>query len=280
MKFINIIIIVLLLFSSVFAQTDTVRIIVHYKFSHIRDTTHPTEVSTENMLLFIGSNLSMYKSYDAIIQDSLNKKMIEQTIANKKTVGDVLNSGLLNINLGNSNSTNKVSYFIDKSLNQIISSEKILNKSYIIKDQLSVISWTITQETKKIADYNCQKATCYFRGRNYIAWFCTDLPFTNGPWKLGGLPGLLLEAYDEKKQVKFVFDGIEKTNASINIIQLPKNAITTTKKDLDNMKTAMRNDPSSFFGNSFGTSDNVIKVQMNPNYQKKVINNPIELTQD
>ena len=49
---------------------------------------------------------------------------------------------------------------------------------------------------QEILGYTCQKATCHFRGRNYVAWFAPDIPVRQGPWKLGGLPGLILKAHD------------------------------------------------------------------------------------
>ena len=57
-------------------------------------------------------------------------------------------------------------------------------------------SWIISFEMQEILGYTCQKATCHFRGRNYVAWFAPDIPVRQGPWKLGGLPGLILKAHD------------------------------------------------------------------------------------
>ena len=57
-------------------------------------------------------------------------------------------------------------------------------------------SWNISFETQDILGYTCQKATCHFRGRDYVAWFAPDIPVRQGPWKLGSLPGLILKAHD------------------------------------------------------------------------------------
>ena len=52
-------------------------------------------------------------------------------------------------------------------------------------------------------------ATSDFRGRRWTAWFATDIPISDGPWKLGGLPGLILQAYDEGQQHVFTAVGLE-----------------------------------------------------------------------
>ena len=56
------------------------------------------------------------------------------------------------------------------------------------------IDWKISEETKTMQDMVLQKAECDFRGRHYIAWFNPKIPIPDGPWKLRGLPGLILEA--------------------------------------------------------------------------------------
>lgn len=78
-----------------------------------------------------------------------------------------------------------------------------------VKDKTIDISWDIKDETKKIGRYEVQKATAHFRGRDYTAWFTSEIPLPYGPWKLVGLPGLILEAYDTDKEIYWYFKNIE-----------------------------------------------------------------------
>lgn len=71
-------------------------------------------------------------------------------------------------------------------------------------------AWTMLDSTKQILGYTCQKAECNFRGRQYIAWFTTDIPVSDGPWKLNGLPGLIMEAYDSRHYFEFLAEGIRR----------------------------------------------------------------------
>jgi GLPGLI family protein len=69
--------------------------------------------------------------------------------------------------------------------------------------------WILQNETKKIGKFTCNKATAQFRGRDYIAWYTTEIPLPYGPWKLQGLPGLILEGYDTTEEIYYYFKSIE-----------------------------------------------------------------------
>ena len=56
------------------------------------------------------------------------------------------------------------------------------------------LSWEITGDTAEVFGYDCIKAECDFRGRHWTAWFAPGIAVNEGPWKLRGLPGLILKA--------------------------------------------------------------------------------------
>lgn len=75
--------------------------------------------------------------------------------------------------------------------NELFSKDIIGLKFFLIKDSLSIFNWKIHNESKEILGYKTQLATTTFRGRDYKAWFASELPAA-GPWKFDGLPGLIL----------------------------------------------------------------------------------------
>jgi GLPGLI family protein len=75
--------------------------------------------------------------------------------------------------------------------------------NYWYSEDMHIQDWQIEEDTLTIAGYLCQKATCRFRGRQYTAWFAPDIPINNGPWKFGGLPGLILWVYDKDNHYVF-----------------------------------------------------------------------------
>ena len=71
----------------------------------------------------------------------------------------------------------------------------IMGTGYLIEDDIPKMDWTINEDsTVQVLGYECHKATTTFRGRTWAVWFTEEIPLNIGPWKLGGLPGLILKA--------------------------------------------------------------------------------------
>lgn len=119
----------------------------------------------------------------------------------------------------------------------------INGKSLKAEDEIRPIQWELTQNQRSIGGIPCQEAIGHFRGRTYHAWFTYTIPISDGPWKLTGLPGLIVEAYDEDKLVVFLFDGLKKTNQPVI---KPREKLKTTDyrtaydKSIDEYKKLMR----------------------------------------
>lgn len=77
------------------------------------------------------------------------------------------------------------------------------NLAHIYEEDAPKLEWEITGEHCAVASFECQKAECDFRGRRWEAWFTTEIPVSEGPWKLKGLPGLILMARDTTGQYSF-----------------------------------------------------------------------------
>ncbi|MGF7081585.1 GLPGLI family protein [Mucilaginibacter sp. UYCu711] len=287
-------------------KSDTAKLIVHYKFSHLRDTTQKDKPYTENMVLFLGQTASAYKSYDRKLQQEMMQQQVAQQMADQK------GSGRLNINVQSRTPTTSTEYFQFAAEGKFIRKERLITP-YLIEEPMPVINWKISTDTMTIGSMHCQKATGHFKGRDYTAWFTTEVPFHAGPWKLSGLPGLIVEAYDTNKEVVFKFDnmeeakpfvkgteapaapgtpklvmfGMENANTDPNVIAVPTDAVKTTEKEFKNLQEAMRKDPNAFVqsamagsGASFksapdGGSGGGMRIQVKGD--GPVINNPLEL---
>jgi len=76
------------------------------------------------------------------------------------------------------------------------------------ENEEETIPWELLTEQKMIHGYNCFKANANYAGRVWTAWYAPEVPLPEGPWKLRGLPGLIVEAYDEKEHFSFKADVI------------------------------------------------------------------------
>lgn len=97
----------------------------------------------------------------------------------------------------------------NKSKRKFISRDLIKDQPFIITEDFPNLNWKIQSDgEREIGGYKCQMAVTEFRGRVYEAWFTTALPLDAGPWKLSGLPGLILEARDREGIIQFIFAGL------------------------------------------------------------------------
>lgn len=257
---------------------------VRYRLTHIRDTTQRNQPYTETLVLLLGKNASAYKSLDKILQEERMKADLESQI---KAAPD---PNHLDLTIHGSAPTSNLEYFQYVNSHQLFVEEIVVNP-YLAEEPLPVIAWKIKSDTLSFGALHCQKATAHFKGRDYEAWFCPDLPFKNGPWKLCGLPGLILEASDTKKEVVFKFDGFEDVSKTDQMVALPDDVIKTSRQDLDRLKEAQMKDPVGFSKATHGSGvakkksglDLIdpsriqsINVVAGPKFSR-AINNPIEI---
>ena len=59
------------------------------------------------------------------------------------------------------------------------------------------IVWTLTDDTLTVGGYFCQQATATHRGVAWTVCYTEEIPSSAGPWRLRGLPGLIIKAESE-----------------------------------------------------------------------------------
>ena len=169
---------------SLFAQTNDYKI----TYDMYNDTEIPNTLKGY-LLIDTNTNKSIFKE-DYTTRAQVNEKIngVKRTLIKPKTGID--------------------RYFITS--NDTLQELKLLGTTYVdVIDTYGIQDWKISDETKIIDKFQVVKATCNFRGRNWEAWFAPDLPFSFGPWKLRGLPGLIIQAYDETKRYNYNLVKIE-----------------------------------------------------------------------
>ncbi len=150
-----------------------------YELKYKLDSTQ-AEHSKRLMVLDINPKDTKYYDYNFLVKDSINKATNSQ----------------------NTNWTNQIPISRKRNSNKNINYQIIEFQiySYLTNDE---IKWTLSNETQVYSELEIQKATANFGGRKWIAWFTKEIPFSEGPYKFQGLPGLIILLKDSQDQYIF-----------------------------------------------------------------------------
>lgn len=119
--------------------------------------------------------------------------------------------------------------YIDRNSGNLLSYEYMFKKNNLLKETIPSINWRINEAFKDIGQFKCQQAVGYFRGRTYTVWFASEIPVPYGPWKLQGLPGLILEVKDDRNEIFITASKLDFTETIT--IQLPDFSEATPLKE-------------------------------------------------
>ena len=219
---------------------DKIQYKIVYNFKHLTDTAKQNSFFNEEQILYVGKFSSLYTSYFRMYDDSIRRVSIAEAM--NKPDNEIIDlTGKYVIR-----PFTYESYFINNKKNTIYKWIRFRGSNIAIEDSAKKINWQISNDTKMIAKYSCQKATGKLFGRNYTAWFTTDLPSNAGPWKLNGLCGTILEAYDDKNEVSFSFNKILNYIKPNEQVALPKDAIVMSNLKFKKMVKAFNENPEEF----------------------------------
>ncbi|MDG4950454.1 GLPGLI family protein [Weeksellaceae bacterium KMM 9724] len=150
--------------------------------------------------------------------------------------------------------------------------EEVLGDTYNYGFDLN-LNWNITGDKKQILDYACQKATLHFGGRQWTAYFTQEIPFSDGPYKFHGLPGLILEIYSEDGDYSFSAKGIQTLKTEF----IAPKSLKMRKASLDKYKEKLAEKPSIAFVNKMQSSGLTGSVSYNG---KPISNSQVANTYD
>ena len=212
---------------------DTTRFVVSYRMLYERrpENERPME---DLLLLQVGRNMTKFYSYKTWQTDSLVRVTPpEQVLANLGSfhggVQDVL--------------------FRDQAAGRLVHTDQIGMDHLLYTEPLPAIDWELADGERTILGYACRRALCTFRGRNYEAWYTPEIAVSGGPWKFGGLPGLILAVKDDAGVLDLEATGVEQRVDPIRMTD--RNYIKTNRKKYRDLKQKVMTDPVGYLtGNS------------------------------
>lgn len=132
-------------------------------------------------------------------------------------------------------------------------------EQYVVEEPIENIDWTLSEDSlKNVLGYDCIMATADYHGRKWTAWFTPEIPLQAGPWKLAGLPGLILEADADNGVYSFVATGIQNTTRQISPVYLADRYEKVSRKDLLKAQRSFFDNPLGQINAKFGDKGVVV----------------------
>ena len=190
-------------------KIDKVKYEITYRTKSITDTTKVDSLgnfiySEEDMRLEVGEQVSFFYSYSNALYEQQRIEMMNKGNFSMPNMRD----GSIYWKLFKNFPTGKTTYV-----------DNVFRDGFRVVEPIEQPQWElISDSTARILGYDCQMARCNYKGRQWFAWFTTDIPIDNGPWKLDGLPGLVLCAYDNSRHYIFDCVGLKQTDGTHDIV--------------------------------------------------------------
>lgn len=248
-----------------------------YQLAYQPDSTDVSSVTSEEMWLYLGDDISKFSSKGKALKDSLDH--------NKKISG----AGMADLKARAEMTRTEFDYAIYKNIpeNKISYTLQILRDNFRYEEDEEALEWNILPETRIISGYQSQKAKTVFRGREFTAWFTTEIPFSDGPYKFSGLPGLILQLNDNKDHYVFELIQFKILEQTVPLTLETRDYIFTSRDELLQQKRKYEEDPFAALENANRGSTKKVTIgltaQQKREHLKKIRaelekkNNPIEL---
>lgn len=235
-----------------------------YETKYKLNSEKPDDVNSDNMILDLKNDISIFRESQDKKSDSIK-----------------LNNGNGMFKMGVENQFYVKKNLAQKRIEKVIT---YLGTDYLLPIE-EILNWKITSEQKIIGKYKSQKAETNYGGRNWIAWFTTELPFSDGPYIFNGLPGLIISIQDSNNEYSFNLIEVKKGG---NIFDARTKTLKIDWKKYETLAKSYFNDPYDvntklLMGKTVTFTDpkgNIMDISIkNKEMQNNILqeNNPIEL---
>ncbi len=241
-----------LCFIAIAVTAQTAHIEVSYVAHHPNLTDGKTDLTNKYILL---ANITESKFYSPITEyiDSLSS-----TPEGKTKLTEISRAALNADNLDGIPKPDGTIYVIKSFANNKLKYYDTAGlEKFTYEELITPWKWEICDSTNIILGYECIMAITDYHGRKWTAWFAPEIPVQNGPWKLDGLPGLILKAQAEGGQYSFIATGIQQTTKPISPVYLANDYEHITRINYLKAKRSFIDNPlgkiNAQYGNAGGT---------------------------
>jgi len=201
-----------------YINLEPATLVATYSLHMQEDSTNQNNIRKAKFLLFIGANVSEFVHL---------YKFINDTAIRRFTTDDQVISYLANPQANIPNALYRI--FKNYPKGKLTFTDHIPSDTYRFEEDLDLFHWQLTGDTATVCGYKSQKATCDFGGRSWVAWFAPELPYSDGPYKFNGLPGLIVKVGDTRDHYVFELLSLKKIVPGVMIEMEDKDYVKTTK---------------------------------------------------
>jgi len=224
---------------------------IYYQFKFLKDTKISQNPREGLCVLQIGENYSKFSDTKTLQKDSLFEKFSHLESVGAKEMNQLfMYNPLWSMESLKSTVDKKVTY------------QKRYKTKYEYEELQPELKWQLHNESKKILDYSCKKATVKYRGREFVAWYTTEVPINNGPYVFEGLPGLILELEDSQNKYHFTAVGIDKKPMDI-YLRNDKEILKISRVKFREVEKTYHDNPGAFHGKAVNEDGSPIVVKSN-----------------
>ena len=224
-----------------------------YVYQFVPDSTNQADVKSEMMLLEVLPKFSKFYSETVFKSDSIANVQLEKELAatGSMNVKSDMRKGFVRSTI--------IKEFPDFKTYLVT---RIGQTKMKVEDERK-ITWKILPEKLKIGDFETQKAETEMYGRKWTAWFTTEIPIQDGPYKFHGLPGLIVKIEDETKSHSYILNGIKNLKSeeiknidpNNNFVFDFGNAVKISQTEYKKQYLESRNDPNKSMRINLANSD-------------------------
>lgn len=233
---------------------------IYYQFTFSDDGKSQRIPRETICILQTNDSFTKFSDFASIKLDSLREIFSHQDFVDAKDLNQIMEYKILWGNIT-----------LKKLKDGTVTHQNRIKRLYEYEEDIPDFKWQFEKGEKKILGHYCKKASVKYKGRNYIAWYSTEIPINNGPYVFQGLPGLILEIGDLEGIFHFVAQGIDKKQIDI-YLEDKKSVLKVSRQKLREVRKTYYENPGAFHGNAYNEDGSKIITKSNP-----VPYNPIEL---
>jgi GLPGLI family protein len=110
----------------------------------------------------------------------------------------------------------------------------VFEESFLIQDSVKKFKWHITNDTRRIAGFECRRATTVIMDSIFVVAFYTDeIVLPGGPESFNGLPGMIMGVVIPRLYTNWYATKVELAEPKEAAIAPPKKGKTTTYKGME-----------------------------------------------